>query len=341
MLDATAHSLLWDGQIEKSMAVTLEGELLVEGKTDTNSKYWMGRFLSLKGTLFNFMGNLESALRFQNIAMHLRLEIDDGEGVAESLGKIALVYKSKNQLTEALHFLLKSLDEFERLGSVLGLARTLLEVVLVYIESDLLEKAKIYRDKLTEMHGKLQNNSIPIFRDIASALIYKQESRLVYQAKAFEILTRLSKVNIRHYDLEALVNFNLCGLLIDEFKQYGDLEIFEELVLLIDRMYIRAEKQNLSPMMIEILILKSNLSLIQGNLQETEKILDQALLIAKTKELDSYSLRCKNAQTKFHQNLDEWSELVVKGSSIRDRVNKLQLKNYVGKALELSNQYKN
>lgn len=353
MLDAQAHSLLWDGQFDKSMDIALEGELLIEGKTDTNSKYWSGRFLSLKGSIFNFMGDLESAIHYQNRAMEIRIEINDGHGIAESLSKIAMVYKSKNNLSQALNYLLKSLEEFERgrqilkitdeaaWGSILGSARALLEIVLVYIKINEIQKAREYLDKLEEMQTKMATYSIPIWYDLANALIYKGESRLVNQAKAFEILKKLSKIKIRSYDLEALVNFNLCELLIDEFKQYGHLEIFEELVFLIDHMYRRAQKQNLSPMMIEILILKSNLSLIQGNLHETEKILDQALTLANEKGLVSYSDKCKDAQTKFHQNLDEWNELVAEGSSINERIKKLELKDYLGQALELSSQYKN
>ena len=340
LLDARAYSLLWDGQIEKSLEVATEGELLVQQKTDDNSKYWLGRFLSLKGTLLNFMGNLESAIYYQKKALNLRIEISDRNGVADSLGKIALVYKNENNLKEAINYLLRSLEEFEQLQSVLGSARTLLEIVLVFIKINNLKKAKIYRDKLAEMHSKFQVDTIQICYKLATGLILKKETRIVKQAKAFDILKKLSKVKIQEYELEAIVMFNLCELLLDEFKQYGDLEIFNELVVLIDHIYNRAKKENLSPMMIEILILKSNLNLIQGNIKETEIILDQALALSNEKELTSFSIICKEAINKFHENLEEWNDLVTKGSSIRERVNKLNLKKYVDRALELSNQYK-
>ena len=69
----------------------------------------------------------------------------------------------------------------------------------------------------------------------------------------------------------------LCELLLLEFKTSGEEEVFQAAKTLVNDIQVTAEQQHVIPLQIEMNILQAKLFQIEGNFDQSERFLEQAI----------------------------------------------------------------
>ena len=81
--------------------------------------------------------------------------------------------------------------------------------------------------------------------------------------------------------------------------------------------------------MVDVLILQSRLSLVQGDISKAHKLLNQADLLAEEKNLKRWSERVQEQIKLLDQERNRWKELTTEPSSLQDRLKVANLREYI------------
>ena len=143
------------------------------------------------GTVYEFQGELDSALSLYNEALTISEKVSDDRATAVSLLHIGGVYKKKSYYTLALEYFLESLKLCEVLGLQQGIAANLGNVGLVYIELSEYEKALEHSFKALQLSEKLEDKYLMSIQLNNIGLIYgtqkKFDESLEYHFKSYEL----------------------------------------------------------------------------------------------------------------------------------------------------------
>jgi DNA-binding transcriptional ArsR family regulator len=94
-----------------------------------------------------------------------------------------------------------------------------------------------------------------------------------------------------------------------------------EIESLIDKLGSVAEKQGISTLKIDVLILKAKYAFLQGNLDLTNKLLEEAMQISDKKGLYRHYQRIENERMNIDTELMTWSQIIKQGSKIIENLN--------------------
>ena len=111
---------------------------------------------------------------------------------------------------------------------------------------------------------------------MAEGLILKQNPRIKEKVKSQELFKKLLADERLFLDLKVIATLNYCEILIEELKLYGAPEVLTQVKSLITELHENAIKEQKPQLMVQSLLLKTKLLLVEGNLKDAEKILLQA-----------------------------------------------------------------
>ena len=180
------------------------------------------------------------------------------------------------------------------------------------------------------MHNKEENKLLFYYYDLSRALILKNKNRLNSLVEAQEILKRLIREDIPHAGLKQIAIINLADLMIKELAINQSEEIFSELNNLIDKLYTHGKEQLIYHMIIESLILKSKITLIEGNLKQAERLLVQASIMAEEKNLTYLVNKTNDEYNAFRKQITHWSELIESNTPLIEKIKLAEIQNYIG-----------
>ncbi|MFX1328844.1 MAG: tetratricopeptide repeat protein [Promethearchaeota archaeon] len=170
------------------------------------------------------------------------------------------------------------------------------------------------------------------FRRFGEAIILKSKQRAKYRFQAQQIFEDILDTKF-DYQIEFMIQTNLCDLLLDELKYSGDEEILLEIQNLLNRISDIATKQRSITTLIDAYSLQAKLALIEGNAELSRKLLTKALKIAENKGLDLLTKKLIIQQNQLFNQLEEWRALFIRNSKLQERIEFLNLKRYVTKAI--------
>ncbi|NQE45115.1 Photosystem I assembly protein Ycf3, partial [ANME-1 cluster archaeon GoMg2] len=127
-------------------------EYLLEKVRDKEGKT---KILGELGTIFYYLGEINTALKYYEKALKLDEELGSKEGIAADLGNIGIVYKIKGELDKALEYFRKALKLNEELGRKEGIAADLVNIGIVYRIKGELDKALEYYGKALKLDEEL------------------------------------------------------------------------------------------------------------------------------------------------------------------------------------------
>jgi hypothetical protein len=130
-----------------------------------------------------------------------------------------------------------------------------------------------------------------------------------------------------------MIQVNLCDLLLEELKYSGVEEILLEIQDLLNKISDIATKQRSITSLVDIYSLQAELALIEGNAELSRKLLIKALKIAENKGLELISKKLTAQQNQLFNQLEEWRALFIRNSKLQERIEFLNLKRYVTKAI--------
>ena len=291
--------------------------------------------LSNIGQIYWHRGDLEQALNYQQQSLAIREELGNPQDLAMSLSNIGLIYWHKGDLDQALNYQQQSLLLREELGNPIEISYSLFHLITGAIESKALETASQYLKRLHQIDKRESNKIINQRYRVAEALMLKTSTRMSKRVEAQGILQKIVDENIVDHFLTMRAMLNLCELLIDELKMYGDLDVFRQIKALLTRIHDIAHHQRSYPLIVEVLLLRAKLTLIDGDAQGAHQLLEQAKTNAKERGLNQLQMKIIKEQEILQTELEKWSELIEKNASLKERLDQARIEDYLKSAQEI------
>ena len=129
---------------------------------------------------------------------------------------------------------------------------------------------------------------------------------------------------------------NLCELLLDELKAFGQQEVFLEVSSLINQIYNLAQHTTSFPLIVDALILQAKFAMVEGNLIAAENFLVQASITVEEKNLGLLQEKTELEKNRLKEQLESWQKLIQDNRPIKERLEKAQLEEYISAALNLA-----
>jgi len=296
---------------------------------------------SIFGSIYRGKGEFDKSLEYYNKTLTIYKEnLDIQQGVAHSycyaLRNIGWIYYYKNRITESIEYLReavrthKSLCEFNNTIYDYDLLVFHLFLILSSIEINDFEQIENSMEELSKFAQKCPWTDL--FRKCGEAIILKNKLRAKYRFQAQQILEEILEEKF-DYQFEFMIQVNLCDSLLEELKYSGSEEILSEIQDLLNKISATANNQRSITTLVELYSLQAKLALIEGNAELSNELLTKALTIAENKGLELISKKLKAQQTQLFNQLEEWKSLFVQNSKLQERIEILNLKEYVTEAI--------
>ncbi|OHU88133.1 MULTISPECIES: ATP-binding protein [Pseudoalteromonas] len=134
------------------------------------------------GVLYDYMGNLELALKHHESSLIIRRENSNQQGISDSLYNIGEIYRDMKQYSAALSHFKQALQVDQSLGNPYHIANSHGKLGQVYLALNQLELAKEHIQKGLELTRKMEAKSDTSWQLSNMAQIYVAEQNLA-QAK--------------------------------------------------------------------------------------------------------------------------------------------------------------
>jgi hypothetical protein len=108
-----------------------------------------------------------------------------------------------------------------------------------------------------------------------------------------------------------------------------ELQILDELDSLASKLLTIAKKQNSYWLLAETYVLKARLALFNLDLQSSEQLIHQALIIAEEQDLQKLATKIFSEQTYIKKQTTEWQKLVRNETTIDERIELAQLESMI------------
>ena len=297
--------------------------------------------LSCIGSNYEDHGDLAQALTIHNQILQIYEELDQTFGIRDALLNLGKNYLKQYELEKARHFFQRAYSETQKLIlKSTYLIQPLFFLVQVALAFNNREEALSYQQQIQHIidASKIASPETTHTFQIVKALILKSSKRLkdkMDAQKMFEALLQ-QETGIRPWHLYVVVVINLCELLLEELKLYGEPEVLAEIEALISQLQITAQDQFQYSTIVEILILRAKLELLNGQLQDAQNLLDKAHAITHDKGLTQLQRQIEQEQQQLEADFVTWTELVAKNAPMQERIQRSQLDQYIKDALKFS-----
>lgn len=214
-------------------------------------------------------------------------------------------------------------------GALLGMIRASLALGQI-------SNANKYNNQLQAFHKTGQTKTTKAYSQLAGALILKTSKRLRDKMKAQALLEQISidDPNLV-WSIKILTLKNLADLLLLEIEFDDSPELLGEVTQLIEQIMKVAKTQHLFSVEVDAMILQSKLYLIQGHTDKAQDHLKMAKKIAIKHELGQMITLVVSEQENLKNNFKKWLELTNSNIPFRERLEQVELKDYMDIAMEL------
>lgn len=170
---------------------------------------------------------------------------------------------------------------------------------------------------------------------LAQAMELKKSPRITKKARAQKLFRHIASDERVPHDMAAFAMLNLCELLLDEVKAYGEEEAFQEAEKLSNRIYKIAKGQESPSLLVEALLLQSKFSLLKGTIPKADRLLQQAHKIAEANQLDALTAKVTQEQSTLEKEVTRWEELIARAAPLRERLDQARLQDYIADAVRV------
>ncbi|MHA2247181.1 MAG: tetratricopeptide repeat protein [Candidatus Hodarchaeales archaeon] len=298
-------------------------------------------FLMQIGDIFASKGELDDALDHYEQSIVIMEEIGDNFYTGYVFWGIGDVYRQKGDFNQANDYLKRSLALFKEIGNNQLISESVLQLLITAINNNSFSQAKNYLGRLQQINDQEDNLVINQYYRLAQAIILKNSTRMSEKVKAQEILHDLVNEKEFSYNITFHAMLSLCELLVDELKLFGEEEVQKQVKSLLNRINVMAFEQHASPLIVKTLVLQAKFSLVEGNAQQANTLLDQARVTANESGLELLAANVSKEQENLYRELDKWKELFNRNAPLVERLDMAQLNDYISNALNMVRTSKN
>ncbi|MFQ5980838.1 MAG: hypothetical protein ACE5OZ_22095 [Candidatus Heimdallarchaeota archaeon] len=270
--------------------------------------------------------------------------IGDIQGLSMVNSLMGMVFYHQGNLAAAEEILEQAFDSLMKIGNLILLSYCFLPLLFLHLESEGRRKAQQRIQQVQELSRNSKNEIVELHLAIAEAMFLKSGPRFGDKALAqTKFLTLLKNVYSKKHphsilmvptsdkDFLFLVVFHLVELYLEEFKLTEDKSILLEAQQLIDNHLQHVQDQEFSPKLPQLSFLKAKLLIVDGEIETALVILEQVKHEARVNNFrrleETISVEIEQIENEFKK----WDA----ATSIKERVEKVQLEDYVKKAQRL------
>jgi len=286
--------------------------------------YYIAINMTNIGTIYQLMGEMERALNHHHNAEILFKQLDNQFLLSYVYNDMGGCYWEKNNYEQAREYYDMALKI--RLHGVHdeNTSRTLFDLVHLHLEFDYPDIARYYFDILEETAQQNTEILVQTYYQLAHASLLQQSSRLLQRAEAQQILMDLQTSTLP-FELLVYAKMNLCNLLLYELKISKNEEILQQVETHIKELMRSAKKQFSISLLIEALMLRSKLALINLDLETAQNLLFQAEQYAHQKNLQHLAYKVSIEHDLLLNRLQRWELLQQRNASLIDRIEEVHL----------------
>ncbi len=335
LFSAQAHYQL--GRYKESLNCIGTGNLLVS-KFSQDEKALASPILielsNTRGRINEKRGDINKALSCYQKSLERANKLSDYKiknyyYLAQCYEEIGKVLFKKNELKMCIEFYQRALEYYLALGNKFEQSSIYFMLIRAFLsKSDIIRAEHILQD-LETITQNTRNPIMLIRLRLANALIFSEKPRLRDKAEAEKILSKIEKENIEDHEISLLVRLKLTQLLLQEYKALGEEIVYKEVQDLIKKM----RKQ--TPISIEGLILQSKFSLIEGDLEDANAYLNQALRITKEKGLNLYQTMVTMEKEELTNQMKQLKTVYLQNLPVLNRIEETQVFDYLKEVQKL------
>ncbi|MFQ5981219.1 MAG: tetratricopeptide repeat protein [Candidatus Heimdallarchaeota archaeon] len=274
-------------------------------------------------------GELEQALEFLRQGLAMAQEGGNKKIIAHSIGAIGLINWQKGELEQAIVKLEEAMSFFEDIGDNFTKATYLYWLVSVALDKGPREQAQGYLHRLQLINEQEENKLISQYCRLAEALVLKASPRIRDKVRAQELFQQVAEEEIFVHILTERAMVNLCELLLDELKAYGEIAVLQEAKTLVHRLYTLAQDRHSFSLTINALILQAKLSLIEGDLAAVTQLLEQARFTADENKLELLAKKVSRERDHLETQFETWRGLIQRNASFEERLKHARVADYL------------
>jgi len=300
--------------------------------------------LWIVGSSYISKGELDEALKF------VLRSLDSCKGysyaskgiIAGNNSGLSLIYHQQGKLDIAIEYCEKSLQFFETRNIPLFVLEASMRydhLVKIALDQKSLEQAQGYLQRFKQY---LENNKISERYNrylLSKARILRSSTRTRERAEAERILLQL----IENFDEQVKKGIpgipgeltepiiEICEFYLEELNSTNDLAILEELQPLINRLLEEAKRNKSFLLHSQTLLLLGKVSLIQMNMGDARRYLNQSQQIAESHGLQFLARAISNEHDRLLEQLNKWEILEQNKAPISDRMNLALIDDTVGR----------
>jgi tetratricopeptide (TPR) repeat protein len=304
------------------------------------------------GRIYRLKGDLTTSQDYFQKGLAQAKKLGYRFGQASAYRHMGEAYYEQGAFQEALEILQKAYQILGQLGGYpskgwcsFTQTNCIYDLILVNIELNKIEQAKKYLKKLKEVSDfpvsyilstreRKKGEDLLIYK-LSKGLVLKSSKRMRDKVKAMELFEEISKQKTINLKDLSFALFNICDLLLYEYKSSEEKEIFDEIKEISERLITLGTEKAIPPLIIRSMMIQSKLSLIEGKLQDVERILEKAKQISKEYNLDYLLNHVEKEQNNVHRELGKWKSLLERNAPINERLEKAELEDYVKGALRV------
>lgn len=276
--------------------------------------------------IYTQRGNLDKALELNEEILIQYEKSGYKEGIAVQLHRFAIIYYHKGMFNKAIEYYEKVVEYYQEMGNKSKIAEILVSLILITSEQNKSELAKKHHKKLEEITEEIEYKNIKRFTLLTEAIILKNSTVSRDKVRAEVILDQLLQEDLDS-NFHIRVLFHLCDLLLSELKETSDEKILTKLQKYVSKLIEIGTSNNVSYLIVEILWFKSQLSLLDLNIEKARELLNQALQIAEEKGFNYLALKITKSREQLIKQQVELEEIGTESHLISKRMEILKVKN--------------
>lgn len=287
------------------------------------------------GMVYEIKGELDLALEFYQRSLEIAEKLDMKKIIAAGFNNVGRILHERGDFASALTHYEKSLRINNKIGYSLDICDSLVNLVFLVVSQGTPEKADSYLQQLQEIDQRGDNKIISQNYRLAKAMVLKTSSRVRDKAKAEALFEHIIEEEVVDHRLTVAAMLNLCDLLLEELRAFGNPTVLQEAKTLMQRTYALAQEQHSFSLVIESLILQAKLAMIDGNLTAAVKFLEQARMTAEEKNLGLLGTKVVAERQRLDDQYESWERLIQDNAPFQARLEQARCEDYFNRALNL------
>jgi tetratricopeptide (TPR) repeat protein len=287
----------------------------------------LATFYNNIGVIYQIKGELDEATEYYQKSLAIAEELGDKQEKATSLGNIGDILQFQGDSEKAIRYYKRSLDLCEDIGNDAITSRTLFTLIQV-VEEDPIQANK-YLDKLSQIDSKEENRMINQIYRLGKAIALKSSGRIINLAEAQQLFKEITQEEILNVELTGYSMLYLCDSLILELRATGKEEILDEVKSVLEHFRDFAEKRYSYHWLAQIYWLDSKVALLELDLKRSQRLLTQAITIAKDKGLQRLASQIENEYDSLVNRFGKWEEIVMEKPVLNKIIELTQLEDLI------------